>query len=168
MTTQINKQSRELINVIVEKHKDKLGPVKLMLHDVQHELGYIPFEAMEAISQATSTPVGEVYGVVSFYTQFTTEPKGKHIINICMGTACYVKGSQLLLDRVSLLTNAKINGTSPDGLFSLDATRCLGACGLAPACVLDGQVYGLANSNKNFENDLKKIIRKETLTNETN
>lgn len=167
MTARINDKSLKTINNIILKHKDKLGPVKLMLHDVQHDLGYIPFEAMEKISEATGTPVAEIYGVVSFYAQFTTEPKGKHVINICMGTACYVKGSQLLLDRISLLTKAPVNGTSEDGIFSLDATRCLGACGLAPACVLDGQVYGNANSNKSFEEELKKILRKECSTRET-
>lgn len=166
MTAHLNEKSLKSIQEIIVRHKEKLGPVKLMLHDVQHELGYIPFEAMEEISKATLTPVAEIYGVVSFYTQFTTEPKGKHVVNICMGTACYVKGSQLLLDRVSLLTKSPVNGTSEDKLFSLDATRCLGACGLAPACVLDGQVYGNANNNKAFEEELKKIIKKEMIARE--
>jgi len=149
------------IDEIVEVHKDKKGPVKLMLHDVQKQLGYIPFEAMEKISQAANVPVGEVYGVVSFYTQFTTEPKGKHVINVCMGTACYVRGSQLLLDRIKILSNAPVNGTSTDNLFSLDATRCLGACGLAPVAVLDEQVYGNANNNKDLENAIRRIIKEE-------
>ncbi|KAF0226140.1 MAG: NADH-quinone oxidoreductase subunit E [Erysipelotrichaceae bacterium] len=149
------------IDEIVEEHKDKKGPVKLMLHDVQKQLGYIPFEAMEKISQAAQVPVGEVYGVVSFYTQFTTEPKGKHVVNVCLGTACYVRGSQLLLDRIKILTNAPVNGTSPDNLFSLDATRCLGACGLAPVGVLDEQVFGNANINKDLENAIKRIIKEE-------
>lgn len=167
MTTKLNDQSIKLIDSIIKEHKDKRGPVKLMLHDIQHDLGYIPFEAMERISDATQTPVGEIYGVVSFYTQFTTEPKGKHIVNVCMGTACYVKGSQQLLDRVATLTGAPVNGTSPDGLFSLDATRCLGACGLAPVVVLDEQVYGSATTNKTFEETLKKVIRDEKILHET-
>ena len=100
-------------------------------HEVQNELGYIPFEAMEKIAEATGSSAAEVYGVVMFYAQFTTEPKGKHVINVCLGTACYVKGAQQLIDRVEKLTGAKVNRTSEDGLFSLDATRCLGACGLA-------------------------------------
>ena len=78
-----------------------------------------------------------------------------------MGTACYVKGSQLLLDRVKILTNSPVNGTSENKLFSLDATRCLGACGLAPVAVLDGQVYGNASNNKNLENDIRQILKDE-------
>ena len=105
-------------------------------------LGYVPFEAMEKIAEATGTSVAEVYGVVCFYAQFTTSPKGKHVINICLGTACYVKGAQALIDETMALTGTQINSTSEDGIFSLDATRCLGACGLAPVCVIDGKVFG--------------------------
>ena len=157
----LNAESLKRIDEIVDLHKDKKGPVKLMLHDVQRQLGYIPFEAMEKISVAAGVPIAEVFGVVSFYTQSTTEPKGKHVINVCLGTACYVRGSQLLLDRVKILTNAPVNGTSEDGMFSLDATRCLGACGLAPVAVLDEQVYGNANNNKDLENAIRKIIKEE-------
>jgi NADH:ubiquinone oxidoreductase subunit E len=97
---------------------------------------------MEKIAEATGTSVAEVYGVVCFYAQFTTSPKGKHVINICLGTACYVKGAQALIDETMDLTGTEINSTSADGIFSLDATRCLGACGLAPVCVIDGKVFG--------------------------
>jgi NADH:ubiquinone oxidoreductase subunit E len=97
---------------------------------------------MEKIADATGTSVAEVYGVVCFYAQFTTSPKGKHVINVCLGTACYVKGAQALIDEAMSLTGAEINKTSEDGIFSLDATRCLGACGLAPVCIIDGKVFG--------------------------
>ena len=157
----LNTESLKKIDEIVAEHKDKMGPVKLMLHDVQKKIGYIPFEAMEKISVAAGVPIAEVFGVVSFYTQFTTEPKGKHVINVCLGTACYVRGSQLLLDRVKILTNAPVNGTSKDNMFSLDASRCLGACGLAPVAVLDEQVYGNANNNKDLENAIRRIIKEE-------
>jgi len=157
----LSSESLKQIDVIIGRHKDKLGPVKLMLHDIQHDLGYIPFEAMERISQATQVPIAEIFGVVSFYTQFTLEPKGKHVVNICLGTACYVRGSQLLLDRIQILTGAPVNGTSGNGLFSLDATRCLGACGLAPVAVLDEQVFGNANNNKSLENAIRKIIKED-------
>ena len=130
------------IDEIVAAHTGELGPVKLMLHEVQDELGYIPFEAMEKIAEAADVSVAEVYGVVTFYTQFTTEPKGKHVINVCLGTACYVKGSQDILDHVCELTHTEVNKTSEDGLFSIDATRCLGACGLAPIVIVDGEVHG--------------------------
>ena len=157
----LNAKSIAVIEQIVEKHKGRKGPVKLMLHDVQRELGYIPFEAMDRIAEASNVSVAEVYGVVTFYTQFTTEPKGKHIINICMGTACYVKGAQALVDRITELTNTKVNGTSSDGLFSIDATRCLGACGLAPVCIIDDKVYGNATESTAVEDVIKAIISAE-------
>ena len=138
----LNQASMDSIHAIVAKHKGKMGPIKLMLHDVQNELGYIPYEAMQAIAEATGDPVSKVYGVVTFYSQFTTEPKGKHIISVCLGTACYVNGSQTILDLLAEMTGAPVNGTSPDGLFSIDATRCVGACGLAPVVSVDGQVFG--------------------------
>lgn len=138
----LNAMSIAKIDEIVARHKGKKGPVKLMLHDVQHELGYIPFDAMAKIADACGVSVANVYGVVTFYTQFTTEPKGKHVINICMGTACYVKGAQQLLDKMCEVCECKVNSTSDDGLFSIDATRCLGACGLAPVMIIDGKVHG--------------------------
>lgn len=138
----LNVEALHTIDTIVERHAHEKGPVIVMLHEVQDSLGYIPFEAMEKIANATGVSAAEVFGVVNFYAGFTTVPKGKHVINVCLGTACYVKGSQVLIDKVIELTNAQINSTSEDGMFSLDATRCLGACGLAPVCVIDGKVLG--------------------------
>lgn len=142
------------IDAIVDKHKDERGPMKLMLHDIQDELGYIPFEAMEKIAEALNVPVSKVYGVVTFYSQFTTEPKGKHIISVCLGTACYVNGAQTILDLLCEMTEYEVNSTSEDGLFSIDATRCVGACGLAPVVSVDGTVFGC---QKQLE-DLKMLI----------
>ena len=85
--------TKKAMKLCFEAHKDQPGPTIVMLHDVQNELGYVPFEAMEKIAEACGTSVAEVYGVVMFYAQFTTEPKGKHVINVCLGTACYVKGA---------------------------------------------------------------------------
>ena len=138
----LNQDSLKTVDEIVERHRGEPGPVIVMLHDVQDSLGYVPFEAMEKIAEATGTSVADVYGVVCFYAQFTTSPKGKHVVNICLGTACYVKGAQALIDETMALTGAEINSTSENGIFSLDATRCLGACGLAPVCVIDGKVFG--------------------------
>jgi NADH:ubiquinone oxidoreductase subunit E len=146
------------IDEIVARHKDELGPTKLMLHDVQDELGYIPFEAMEKIADAVGTSVAEVYGVVTFYIQFTTEPKGKHVINVCLGTACYVKGSQNIIDKIQEITKAPVNGTSEDGIFSLDATRCLGACGLAPVVNIDGKFYKNCNDNDEIYEVINKMV----------
>lgn len=157
----LNPAALQTIDSIVAEHKDEPGPIIVMLHDVQNELGYIPFEAMEKIADACNSSVAEVYGVVKFYAQFTTEPKGKHVINVCLGTACYVKGAQRLVDQAVELTGAPVNGTSEDGMFSLDATRCLGACGLAPVAVVDGKVIGAATEKNKLINELKKIIKEE-------
>jgi len=157
----LNAMSLDTIKRIIETHKHKEGPVKLMLQDVQRELGYIPFEAMKEISAAIDVPIAEVYSVVSFYTQFTLEPKGKHVLNICMGTACYVKGAQALIVKFEDLTGAKLNKTSENGLFSLDSTRCLGACGLAPVAVLDGIVYANAINNPSLEYKVRDILHQE-------
>jgi NADH-quinone oxidoreductase subunit E/NADP-reducing hydrogenase subunit HndA len=154
----LNSKTLDTINKIVAKHESEIGPVKLMLHDVQHEVGYIPFEAMEAIATAANVSVAEVYGVVTFYTQFTTEPKGENIISVCLGTACYVRGAQKLLDRICDLTATKANQTRADMKFSVDATRCLGCCGLAPVCVVNGKVFGNALENKDVEDYLKTIV----------
>ena len=152
------------IDSIVEKHVGEPGPVIVMLHEVQNELGYIPFEAMEKISKATGVSAAEVFGVVNFYAQFTTVPKGKHVINVCLGTACYVKGSQALIDEVIKLTGCEVNSTSEDGLFSLDATRCVGACGLAPVAMIDGKVIGSCTPQI-INDEIKKLrdLEKDSL-----
>lgn len=153
----LNADALRRIDEIVEAHRSQPGPTIEMLHEVQDSLGYIPFEAMEKIAEATGASVAEVYGVVMFYSQFSTVPKGKHIINICLGTACYVKGAQQLVDRIEKETGAEVNSTSSDGLFSLDATRCLGACGLAPVCIIDGKVYGNALLDTKVLEEIRRL-----------
>ncbi|MFQ6861629.1 MAG: NAD(P)H-dependent oxidoreductase subunit E [Beduini sp.] len=138
----LNKKAIDFVEDVIYRHKDEMGPVKLMLHEIQHELGYIPFKAMQMMSDALDIPVSQIYGVVTFYAQFTTEPKGEHVIGVCLGTACYVNGSQTILDLLVEMTGAPVNGTSEDGVFSIDATRCVGACGLAPVVSVDGVVFG--------------------------
>ena len=150
----LNKKSIDFIDDVIMRHKDKKGPIKLMLHEIQHELGYIPFTAMEMMSEAIDEPVAKIYGVVTFYSQFTTEPKGEHVIGVCLGTACYVNGAQTILDLLVEMTGAPVNGTSEDGVFSIDATRCVGACGLAPVVSVDGTVFGC---NKQLD-DLKYLV----------
>lgn len=157
----LNAISIDAINRIIEEHKRQAGPIKLILHEIQNELGYIPFEAMKEMSHQLDVPIAEIYSVVSFYTQFTLEPKGKHVLNICMGTACYVKGAQALIEKFQELTGAKLNSTSENGLFSLDSTRCLGACGLAPVAVLDGVVFANAVNNPSLEYKIRDILHQE-------
>ena len=141
------------IDNIVARHIDQPGPTIEILHEVQDQLGYVPFEAMQKISEATGTSVAEVYGIVMFYSQFTTEPKGKHVINVCLGTACYVRGADNLLEEFKRVLNIEVGETTPDGKFSLDCLRCVGACGLAPVATIDDKVYGRLNPS-----DIRRII----------
>ena len=129
------------IEAIIEKYQDENTPLMMILSDIQHEFGYIPLDVQELISEKTGIPVAEIYGVVTFYSFFSLTPKGKYVVGVCLGTACYVKGSQQVIDKFSELLNIKPGETSEDGLFTLDALRCIGACGIAPALTINGKVY---------------------------
>ena len=150
----LRKEAITQINEICKRYQDEPSPLMLVLADVQREYGYVPLEVQELISKNLNIPVSEIYGVVTFYSQFTTEPKGKHVISVCLGTACYVNGSQTILDLLCEMTGCEVNSTSADGLFSIDATRCVGACGLAPVVSVDGTVFGCS---KQLE-DLKMLV----------
>ena len=123
------------------KQKDSLIAI---LNEVQEKYGYIPKQCQMEISKYLEMPMAEIYGVITFYSRFTTSPKGKYNIAVCLGTACFVKGSQSILDR--LKERLKISGgeTTPDGKFSIDEVRCVGACGLAPVFMVNDEVYGNA------------------------
>ena len=129
------------ITKIVERYKDEPTPLMMILEDVQKEYGYIPIEVQELISDLTDIPVSEIYGVVTFYSFFSLTPKGKYVIGVCLGTACYVKGAQLLLDKFCEILKIKPGETTPDGLFTIDVLRCIGACAIAPAVSVNGKVY---------------------------
>ena len=129
------------ITEIVERYKDEPTPTMMILEDIQKEYGYIPLEVQELVSDLTGVPVSEIYGVVTFYSFFSRTPKGKYVVGVCLGTACYVKGSQLVLDKFSELLGIKPGETSKDGLFTLDVLRCIGACAVAPAVSINGKVY---------------------------
>ena len=141
------------ITEIVERYKDEATPMMLILSDIQKEYGYIPLEVQELVSELTGTPVSDIYGVVTFYSFFSLTPKGKYVVGVCLGTACYVKGSQLVLDKFQDLLGIKPGETTEDGLFTLDALRCLGACALAPAVSINGKVYPMVEVSQ-----VEKII----------
>ena len=126
---------------ICERYKDEKTPLMMILSDIQNEFGYIPLEAQELVSQRTGISVAEIYGVVTFYSFFSLTPKGKYIIGCCLGTACYVKGAQQIIDKFSEILGIKPGETTADGLFTIDALRCIGACGIAPAVTISGTVY---------------------------
>lgn len=129
------------INAICDRYADERTPLMMILSDVQKEYGYIPLEVQELVSERTGISVAEIYGVVTFYSFFSLNPKGKYVIGCCLGTACYVKGAQQVIDKFSEILGIKPGETTKDGLFTLDALRCIGACGIAPAVSINGKVY---------------------------
>ena len=129
------------INEICDRYVQEKTPLMMILSDIQKEYGYIPLEVQELVSQRTGISVAEIYGVVTFYSFFSLKPKGKYVIGCCLGTACYVKGAQQIIDKFSEIIGIKPGETSEDGLFTLDALRCIGACGIAPAVTINGKVY---------------------------
>ena len=134
-------QEAQLKQVIAE-HKGQKGAVIPVLHEAQGIYGYLPIEVQEMISEGLNVPLAEIYGIVTFYAQFSLNPKGKYQIGVCMGPACYVKGSGDLLNKIKEILGIEVGECTPDGKFSLDATRCIGACGLAPVLTVNEDVYG--------------------------
>lgn len=129
------------INEICDRHIKEKTPLIMILSDIQREYGYIPLDVQEIVSERTGIPVAEIYGVVTFYSFFSLKPKGKYVIGCCLGTACYVKGAQTVVDKFSELLGIKPGETTEDGLFTLDALRCIGACAISPAIKINGKVY---------------------------
>ena len=126
---------------ICDRYTNEKTPLMMILSDIQNEYGYIPLDVQQIVSEKTGISVAEIYGVVTFYSFFSLEPKGKYVVGICMGTACYVKGSQQILDKFSEILGIGAGETTKDGLFTIDALRCIGACGIAPAVTINGKVY---------------------------
>jgi NADH:ubiquinone oxidoreductase subunit E len=130
------------LDFVIQGHKGKKGSLIPALTGCQEILGYIPVELQDYIGKALNIPSSDIYGVVTFYSFFTMVPKGRHIIKVCMGTACYVLGIGEILNRIQTGFNLKVGGTTEDRRFSLEAVRCLGACGLAPVVVVDSDTHG--------------------------
>ncbi|WP_026507069.1 NADH-quinone oxidoreductase subunit NuoE family protein [Butyrivibrio sp. MC2013] len=129
------------IEEICSRYVNEETPLMMILSDIQKEYGYIPLEVQELVSEKTGISVAEIYGVVTFYSFFSLKPKGKNVIGCCLGTACYVKGAQQVVDKFSEILGIKPGETTDDGLFTIDALRCIGACGIAPAVQINGTVY---------------------------
>ena len=127
---------------VIEELKNEPGALMPIMQRAQDIFGYLPEDVQNIIAKGLDIPVSDVYGVATFYAQFNLEPKGKYIISVCLGTACYVKGAQLVLDELEKVLGVPAGSTTPDGLFTLNATRCLGACGLAPVIMVNDDVYG--------------------------
>ena len=131
-----------------------------MLNEVQEHYGYIPIKAQQTLSEFLNVPMAEIYGVVTFYSRFTLKPKGKYNIAVCLGTACFVKGSQKIMDRLKERLKIEAGETTKDGKFSIEETRCVGACGLAPVFTVNGEVYGKATVQK-LEQVLDELEKQE-------
>ena len=153
-------QAVKLITEIVERYKNEPTPTMMILEDIQKEYGYIPLEVQELVSKLTGTPVSEIYGVVTFYSFFSMVPKGKYVIGVCLGTACYVKGAQLVLDKFSDILGIKPGQTTEDGLFTIDVLRCIGACAIAPAVSINGKIYPQCKVD-NVKNIIEEYRKKE-------
>ncbi len=127
---------------VIESKKDLREPLIEILREAQEIFGYLPREVQEFIAEEMKIPVGRIYGVVTFYNFFSMEPRGKHIVNVCTGTACYVKGAPRLIQQLEEILQIKMGETTEDGLFTLTSVRCVGACSLAPVFVIGEDTYG--------------------------
>ncbi len=130
----------EGVKQICDQYANEPSPLMMILSTVQKKYGYIPLEVQKIISEKTGIPVAEIYGVVTFYSFFSLEPKGKYVLGVCLGTACYVKASQQVIDKFSSVLGIGPGQTTEDGLFTIEAVRCIGACALAPAMSVNGKV----------------------------
>ena len=130
------------LRAMVEQLKDTKGALMPIMQKAQDIYGYLPIEVQTIISDMTGIPLEKIYGVATFYSQFSLYPKGQYTISVCLGTACYVKGSGEIIEECSKCLNVPVGSTSVDGRYSLEATRCIGACGLAPVMTVNGEVYG--------------------------
>ncbi len=137
-----SKEQEEQLLQIISKYKGKPGALLPVMQEAQGIYGYLPLEVQKMIAKGMEVPLEEVYGISTFYAQFSLIPKGKYNISICMGTACYVRGSQAILDELTALLGIEAEDCTEDGQFSLTACRCVGACGLAPVMLVNDDVYG--------------------------
>jgi len=144
----IENQIKEDMVQILEKYTTDKDNLIQILNETQEKFGYIPKTSQLEISKYLNIPMAEVYGVITFYSRFTLEPKGKYAISVCLGTACFVKGSEQILNRLKDRLKIDVGQTTADGKFSIDATRCVGACGLAPVFTVNNEVHGKATVKK--------------------
>lgn len=151
------REQEQQLREIIERHKDDRGAVMPVLQEAQEVYGYLPVEVQTMVAQGLNVPLEEVFGVSTFYSQFSLTPKGKYNVSICLGTACYVKGAAAILDKVTSVLGIQPEECTQDGAFSLTACRCIGACGLAPVMTVNEDVYGRLTPD-----DIEGILAKYT------
>ena len=142
LTSEEKQQKLDELNAFIQQHKDDKGALMPVMQKAQELFGYLSLEIQSVIAEALNVSVAEVYGVATFYAQFSLEPKGAYVIGVCTGTACYVKGAQAVLEKVESELNIPTGKTTKDGKVTRQATRCLGCCGLAPVMTINEDVYG--------------------------
>ena len=154
-----NNKRDEFFDELFSKYTNEKDNLIQILNEVQEHFGYIPKTAQMEISKYLNMPLAEIYGVITFYARFTLEPKGKYNIAVCLGTACFVKGSEAVLEKAKEILKIDVGQTTEDGKFSIEATRCIGACGLAPVFTVNEEVYGKATPEL-MEKVIKEYIEK--------
>ena len=142
MSFEGTKEQEDKLRAVIESHRGERGCLMPVLHEAQEIYGYLPSEVQTIIAEELNIPLAEVYGVATFYSRFSLNPKGKHRVSVCLGTACYVKGADKVLAEVEKELHISCGECTPDRMFSLDSCRCVGACGLAPVMMVDDEVYG--------------------------
>jgi NADH:ubiquinone oxidoreductase subunit E len=143
------------IAAVIDEYRDREGSLIQILHMAQGIYGYLPLQVQQFIAERLGKPLSEVSGVITFYSLFSTEPKGENTIRVCLGTACYVRGGKKIIERLREILGVEVGGTTKDGKFTLEVMRCIGACGLAPAMTINDKVYKQVNPDK-----LRNIISK--------
>ncbi len=143
-----NPELASRLNTILEEHKQKPGSLMVILNEVQSKVGFVSEQVQEYIANYLHIPVSKVHGVISFYSFFTTRPRGKHTIKFCMGTACYVGGAPQLIDKAKQLIGVNLGQTTDDGNITLEECRCVGACSQAPVIVIDDTIHGRVKPSK--------------------
>jgi NADH:ubiquinone oxidoreductase subunit E len=142
------KQKYELLGSVIEEYEARETNLIQILHMAQAIFGYLPIEVQRYIADRMELHLSKISGVVSFYSFFSTQPKGRHTISVCLGTACYVRGGKKVLEKIKELLEIEVGETTQDRRFSMNVMRCIGACGLAPAMLIDGEVFKSVNPNK--------------------
>ncbi len=153
-------EQKQKLQEVIERNKEVSGALLPILHEAQEIYGYLPIEVQQTVADGLGISLSEVYGVATFYSRFSLTPKGKHRISVCLGTACYVKGGDKVLAEVEKKLGIKSGECTPDGLFSIDSCRCVGACGLAPVMMIDEEVYGKLTPDL-VDKILDKYIKEE-------
>lgn len=155
LVEKFGKEKVEKFKKSIENYRENPGSLIAVMNEAQEIFGYLPIEVQLFISQEMRVPLTEIFGISTFYSRFTLKPSGKYKINLCMGTACYVRGAAMLLEKIKERLGIEVGETTEDGKFSLEPTRCLGACALAPVMMINGEVFGRLTPD-----DVDEILKK--------